>query len=110
MTMNRDIDDVATVHLKSLDLDKTPGNERYLFYGGKVSARWVANEIRAKYPSLTERVPEGGEGDGFPVPMMKCDTEAADRVFGSQWKGWWESVDASVKDILTYEAEKRSQS
>ena len=93
---------MALIHVKSLLLS-TPGNKRYLFNAGTMSVNAVVRKIREEYPQLRERVLEGGGGDGFPVPMAKCDTSRSDEVFGTEWKGWWESAKATVDDILEYE-------
>ncbi|KAF1991988.1 NAD(P)-binding protein [Aulographum hederae CBS 113979] len=98
-----DVDDVAAIHIKALDSSKVPGNERYLFFDGVVSSNEAANKIREAYPQLRDRVPEGGEGKGLPPTLAQFDISKAEKVFGNQWKGWWKTVDASVKDILEYE-------
>ena len=80
-----------------------PGNERYLFHGGVMSANWIANRVRETYSELKARVPAAEEGDGFPEGMVKVATSKADGVFGTRWKGWWESAQGTVEDILAYE-------
>lgn len=99
----RDVDDVASYHVKALDFSAVPGNERYLFAAGKYSANWVANKVRAKHPELRSRIPDGGDGDNWPVPLARINTEKAGKVFGTNWKGWWESTEATVEDVLAYE-------
>jgi NADPH-dependent methylglyoxal reductase len=97
------VEDVATIHLTSLDMAKVPGNERYLFHAGVISGNWIANKVRETYPELKDRVPAGGKGDGFPDPMAKFDISRFEQVFGSEWMRWWESANGTVKDILEYE-------
>jgi NADPH-dependent methylglyoxal reductase len=97
------VEDVAAIHLTSLDMAKVPGNERYLFHAGLLSGNWIANKVRETYPELKDRVPAGGEGDGFPDPMAKFDISRFEKVFGSEWMGWWESANGTIKDILEYE-------
>lgn len=100
----RDIEDVAHVHIKSLDASAVPGNQRYLFAAReKIVANRLADKIRAELPHLRERVPKGKEGDGLPPTLVKLDTSRADKVFGTQWKGWWESAMATIEDLLAYE-------
>jgi hypothetical protein len=51
-------------------------------------------------------VPDGGKGDGLPIPLVKVDISKFENVFGTQWKGWWESAKATVDDILRLEDPK----
>ena len=85
-----------------------PGNERYLFHAGVVSANRIANRVRETYPELKARVLAAEESDGFPEGMVKVDTSKAGGVFGTHWKGWWESAQGTVEDILAYEARGNS--
>lgn len=101
-TLDRDVEDVAAIHLRSLDL-KVPGNERYLFYSDILSGPRLADKIRKEYPQLRSRIPEGGTGDGFPAPLAKPDISKFKAVFGDGWKGWWDSAKGTVEDILAYE-------
>jgi len=52
---------------------------------------------------LRSRVPEGGAGDELPIPLVKVDISEFENVFGTQWKGWWESAKGTVDDILRLE-------
>lgn len=99
--MNRDVDDVARTHVKSLQLSAVPGNKRYLLVGDITSAAKLANKLRAEYPTLKPRVPSAVEEGSGPA---KFDTSRADRVFGTNWVSGWDSAVATVKDILAYEA------
>jgi hypothetical protein len=56
---------------------------------------------------LRSRVPEGGAGDELPIPLVKVDISKFGNVFGTQWKGWWESAKATVDDILKLEDPKQ---
>ena len=101
--MIRDVEDVAAIHVRTLDVN-IPGNKRYLFHAGPLlKAQKVANQIRETYPQLRSRVPEGGAGDELPIPLVKVDISKFGNVFGTQWKGWWESAKATVDDILRLE-------
>lgn len=94
---------MARIHIKSLDFS-IPGNERYLFHAAKISANRVTDHIRQSFPELRSRVPAGGEGDGWPVQMAKTDISKAQKVFGTDWKGWQESVETTVRGILAFES------
>ncbi|PQE19026.1 hypothetical protein CJF32_00010448 [Rutstroemia sp. NJR-2017a WRK4] len=99
-----DVDDVAAVHVKSLK-ESTPGNQRYVFHIGEpLTAAAVAQKIREEYPQLKDRVPAPKPGsDVVPDSLSRFDTSKSDAVFGTEWKDWWESVKATVDDILKYE-------
>lgn len=62
----------------------------------------VARKIREEYPALRDRIPDVPE-QAFPDTLLKLDTKETDEVFGTNWKGWWESVKLTVEDILTTE-------
>jgi hypothetical protein len=97
----RGIDDVAKTHIMSLD-SSVPGNERYILYSHDLSTDKVANAIRVKYPALRARIPSPSGKDAF-SPPTKFNKSKADKVFGTDWRGWEESVYAIVDDILKYE-------
>ena len=84
----KDVDNITNIHVKLIDLSP-PGYSRYIFHAGKISVNWVVNKVRAKYPDLRSRVPDGGKGDDWPVPMAKYDLSKSDEVFSTNWKGWW---------------------
>jgi NADPH-dependent methylglyoxal reductase len=97
----RDVEDVAIHHLKSLDLEKVPGNERYLIRSRELmSAPRLAKKLREKYPQLKNRIPEGGDYDDWKEPITEVDVSKAEKVFGHQWKGAWESAEAVFDDIV----------
>lgn len=99
----RDVEDVASIHVKSLDL-KVPGNERYLFHSSHPQdSAEVAKKIREEYPQLRNRVPEVGEDRAESPVKVKVDTSKSDRVFGGPWKDWWESAKDTVDDIIKFE-------
>jgi hypothetical protein len=56
---------------------------------------------------LRSRVPAGGEGDELHTPLVKVDISKFENVFGTQWKGWWESAKGTVDDILRLEDPKQ---
>ncbi|KAF2837901.1 NAD(P)-binding protein [Patellaria atrata CBS 101060] len=98
-----DVDDVARLHVLSLN-DSVPGNERYLFaHPSLLSPNHLANKIRETYPELRDRVPAAGEDNGLPKPLPTLDTSKADKVFGTAWKGLWESARWAVEDVLAWE-------
>ncbi|KAL5347324.1 hypothetical protein ACLOAV_007635 [Pseudogymnoascus australis] len=98
-----DVEDVASIHVKSLDL-KVPGNERYLFHSSHPQdSAEVAKMIREEYPQLRNRVPEVGEDRAESPVKVKVDTSKSDRVFGGPWKDWWESAKDIVDDIIKFE-------
>jgi hypothetical protein len=101
LILYRDVEDVATHHIMSLDPKVVPGNERYVIRSRDLmSAPRLAKKIREKYPELKDRVPEGGDQDGWPTPLARSDVSKAEKVFGSNWKSAWESVEAMVKDVI----------
>lgn len=100
----RDVDDVARTHVQSLQTSAVPGNMRYLLVGDEVSAAQVANKLRVKYPALQSRIPDGGKEEVKSKTGAKYDVSRSDKVFGSNWVSWWDSVVATVEDILAYEA------
>lgn len=97
------MEDVAAIHVTSLDTKMVPGDERYLFHAGVMSGNRIADKVRENYPELRERVPAGADGDGFSNPMAKVDVKRFEEVFGEEWMGWWKSANGTVKDILKYE-------
>jgi NADPH-dependent methylglyoxal reductase len=98
-----DVDDVADMHVKSLDKARVPGNKRYLASAGVMDSRDVARKIREEFPELRSRVPEPAEGSGIPESLITLDLKETEEVFGTAWKGWWESARATVVDILDSE-------
>ncbi|KFY12227.1 hypothetical protein V492_04005 [Pseudogymnoascus sp. VKM F-4246] len=98
-----DIEDVSSIHVKSLDL-KVPGNERYLFHSGHFQdAAEIAKKVREEYPQLRNRVPEVGEERAESPIKVKVDTAKSDKVFPGPWKDWWESAKDTVDDIVKFE-------
>jgi hypothetical protein len=81
-----------------------PGNERYLLYSHDVSTAKIANAIRAKYPALRARIPPPSDKDYFSPPTT-FDRSKANKVFGTDWKGWEGAVYDTVDDILRSEKE-----
>jgi NADPH-dependent methylglyoxal reductase len=98
-----DVDDVAAMHVKSLDMAAVPGNRRYLASAGIMDSNDVSRKIRDEFPQLRSRVPEVPEGGSVPGTLVKLDLAETNRVFGTAWKGWWESARATVVDILASE-------
>ena len=72
-----------------------------------MSVNRLAAKVRETFPELRSRVPEPGEGDGFPSPIVEFDISKFEKVFGSQWKGWWESARATIEDILAFEPDSQ---
>jgi NADPH-dependent methylglyoxal reductase len=99
----QDVDDVASMHVKSLDTVSVPGNKRYLATGGLLDMNEMARKIREEFPKLRSRVPEKS-GEKLPVDIYKLDLTETDAVFGKQHKSAWESVKATVEDIISTEA------
>ncbi|OBT40169.1 hypothetical protein VE00_08808 [Pseudogymnoascus sp. WSF 3629] len=98
-----DVEDVASIHIKSLDL-KVPGNERYVFHSGlPQNSSEVAKKIREEYPQLRNRVPEVLDESAESPVKVKVDTSKSDKVFGGPWKDWWESAKDTVDDIIKFE-------
>lgn len=87
----------------SLNLS-VPGNERYILFSHNVTTDKVANAIRAKYPTLKARIPPPTGRDSF-SPPTKFDKSKADKVFGTNWRGWEDAVFEIVDDILRSEKE-----
>ncbi|KAF1941775.1 NAD(P)-binding protein [Clathrospora elynae] len=98
-----DVDDVAFMHVKSLDTAAVPGNKRYLASAGIIDSNDVARKIREEFPQLRNRVPEPAAGTGIPDALVTLDLAETDEVFGTAWKGGWETARATVLDILTTE-------
>ncbi|KFY41600.1 hypothetical protein V495_04869 [Pseudogymnoascus sp. VKM F-4514 (FW-929)] len=98
-----DVEDVASIHVKSLDL-KVPGNERYLFHSGHPQdSAEIAKKVREEYPQLRSRVPEVSQERAESPVKVKVDTAKSDKVFPGPWKGWWESAKDTVDDIVKFE-------
>jgi hypothetical protein len=97
-----DIDDVAEMHVRSLDTNAVPGNKRYIGASGVADGYEIARKIREEYPELRNRVPEAS-GSGLPKVLFKFDMSETDAVFGKNWKSVWESAKATVEDIITTE-------
>jgi len=96
---------VAAVHVKSLS-PSVPGNERYLFHAqGILLGDAVANFVRDSVPELKDRVPAGREDAQVPSSILKTDTSKAEKVFGSEWKSWQDTVLEMSKDVLQFERE-----
>ncbi|OBT82007.1 hypothetical protein VE02_09908 [Pseudogymnoascus sp. 03VT05] len=98
-----DVEDVASIHVKSLDL-KVLGNERYLFHSGHPqNSSEVAKKIREEYPQLRNRVPKVLDKSAESLVKVKVDTSKSDKVFRGPWKDWWESAKDTVDDIVKFE-------
>ena len=68
-----------------------------------MSTNRVANQLRAKYPELRDRIPAGPEEYGFPFTLAKLEISKTEKVFGSDWKSPFESAEAAVLDIVRLE-------
>lgn len=82
-----------------------PGNERYIIYSHDVSMDKFAKAIRERYPALRARVPPPSDIDSW-SPPTKFDKSKADKVFGTNWRGWEEALYDLVDDILRSEKEQ----
>jgi NADPH-dependent methylglyoxal reductase len=98
-----DVDDVADMHVKSLDVAAVPGNRRYLASAGVMDSNDLARKIRDEFPQLRSRVPEPPVGGSIPDTLVKLDLAETEKVFGTTWKGWWESARATIVDIIASE-------
>lgn len=99
-----DCEDVARIHVKSLDINAVPGGRYLVCIREKVEVGMVATRIREEFPGLRVRVldPELEGGKGKEV-RCEFDVGGMERVFGVKWKGWWKCVKETVEDILMYE-------
>ncbi|KAF2873571.1 hypothetical protein BDV95DRAFT_605065 [Massariosphaeria phaeospora] len=102
-----DTDDVARIHVLSLDRTKVPGNERYLLAAHEIhDLRAVGLKLRAEHPELASRIPELQERPQKTADTFaKLDLSKTDRVFGKDWKSAYESVERTVFDIVKWEEE-----
>lgn len=104
--VNRDVDDVARIHVEALS-SEIPGNERYIFHAAELMANnATALAIREAFPQLRGRVPapEEGAGSGLPANLIKTDQTKFERAFGAQkWKSARASAIETVQDIVDYE-------
>jgi NADPH-dependent methylglyoxal reductase len=98
-----DVDDVADMHVRSLDVAAVPGNRRYLTSAGVMDSNDVARKIRDEFPQLRSRVPEPPVGGSIPDSLVKLDLAETDRIFGTAWKGWWETARATIVDVIASE-------
>jgi NADPH-dependent methylglyoxal reductase len=98
-----DVDDVADMHVRSLDVAKVPGNKRYLASAGVLDSNDVARKIREDFPQLRSRVSEPPLGGSIPDTLIKLDLSETHKVFGTAWKGWWETARAITMDIIESE-------
>ncbi|CZR51026.1 uncharacterized protein PAC_00901 [Phialocephala subalpina] len=103
-----DFEDVSKIHVKSLDKESVPGG-RYVFHTKDiVSANMVARKVREEFPEFKGRVLEPAEDTVLGMGKVKgdlCvfDVGKSERVFGGEWKGWWESIKKTVEQIVEYE-------
>ena len=113
--MVRDTDDVARVHVLSLDSDKVPGNRRYLLASDEiVDLRRVASRMKEEYPELAGRLPDVEVDDegyqGRKAMLAQIDTSASDAVFGREWKSAYDSIKEIVLDVARWEGGGRVDS
>ncbi|KAF2646401.1 NAD(P)-binding protein [Massarina eburnea CBS 473.64] len=101
-----DTDDVARTHILSLSPTKVPGNKRYLLtHPDPVNLRSITKELRDKETGLKDRLPEFAETPSVwaKEKMVKIDTSKTDEVFGTQWKNAYDSIKATVMDVVQWE-------
>lgn len=103
-----DTDDVARCHILSMSKAKVPGNERYLLASKDIlNLRKIVNEIRRETPAVAERISTFvDERDTFEGKIANLDTSKADKVFGTEWKGGYNSIRETVLDVLKWEKEQ----
>ncbi|KAF1971088.1 NAD(P)-binding protein [Bimuria novae-zelandiae CBS 107.79] len=107
-----DTDDVARVHVLSLDAEKVPGNWRYLLVSPEiVDVRSVAARMRKEYPELADRLPDVEvDAEGYEkkkAKLAKMDTSKSDEIFGTEWKSAYDSIKEIVLDTVRFEKESR---
>jgi len=99
------VDDAALAHVRALQV-REAGGKRYLLSGGSISFKQMANGVRARYPELKDRIPEGtGE-----IPTMALvDTTPAEKELGITFKGFEKTIlEDSVGQLLELEQRFRS--
>ena len=87
----------------------SPGasHKRILLVSGVITPQLVANTIRAYFPELKSRVPEGIRSQVYPkgVNPTGWDVSRSHKVFGEDWnyRSLEESIVDTVRDILRHE-------
>lgn len=98
-----DVDDVADIHIRSLSTT-VEGNKRYLFHAPELLLSGpAANHVRDVFPQLRSRVPAGDANATAPPTLTRFDISRAEKTFGTNWKGWRESLVAAVDSIIKHE-------
>lgn len=114
LTKGRDTEDVAKAHILSLDEAKVPGNRRYLLASPEaVDLRSVVARMKHEYPELADMLPDVAideEGDkNKKAKLAKIDTSESDVVFGTEWKGAYDSIKEIVLDAVKWAKENGSE-
>jgi len=98
-----DVDDVAEVHVKALS-PSVEGNHRYPFHAPELMfAGPAAEHVREVFPQLRDRVPPSDAKATLPPKLSRFNISRFERTFGTNWKGWRESVAATVESIVEHE-------
>jgi nucleoside-diphosphate-sugar epimerase len=101
----RDTDDVAKCHVLALDQGKVKGNERYLTVSNEtLELRKIVDKLKQELPELAGRLPTFEERNEA-LKLATVDLKKGNAVFGTAWKSAYESVKATVEDVLRWEKE-----
>lgn len=96
-----DVRDVATAHLKAYELPEA-SNQRFAVSSGNFTYQRVCDIIRAKFPELKSKVPEGNPGEAFP-DFFSLSNEKAKKVLGIEFIGLEQMLVDTVKSLLELE-------
>ncbi|KAG9558940.1 putative cinnamoyl-CoA reductase, partial [Aureobasidium melanogenum] len=96
-----DVRDVGTAHLKAYEVPEA-SNQRFAVTSGNFTYQRVCDIIRAKFPELKDKVPEGNPGEAYP-DFFGLSNEKAKKVLGMQFIGLEEMVVDTVKSLLELE-------
>lgn len=101
--MQVDVRDVAQSHVDSLTNPAAAG-QRILLVAGLITPQLVVNIIRAHFPSLRDRVPEGNPSQILPEGVhptgwdMTVSLDILSKGKGGQWK--YIDLEQSVTDAV----------
>lgn len=102
-----DVRDVATAHVRALELPQA-GGKRFYLVAGHFSNKRLADVIGSTHPELKERLPkEEGMVDDLPEQVYGFDNRRSREVLGIEYRGLERSVRDTVESILEFERRAR---
>lgn len=93
-----DVRDLAEAHVRALTYPEAAG-QRYIVAGTPFTFQQIADIVRADYPQLRDKVPEGNPGEPLPA-MYVASNEKIKEELGMQFRPLKEIVHASVDSLL----------